>query len=732
MFEILTTEFHRTDHSGDVFEDISKVLLKPLRWGCGRTVDVILTKENPLFVLQDRINVVARGILAFLSFTLFLPLTLIGAQLLLFSVSHDVTYEIYTLTAQARMVAESRLSPLSPARPPQAPVARSAPRLLSAAPQADALMPGMLHLIREHPERAILHILTDQGVSRDLALSSLDALVQSESIIAHFAAVNSIPIPENADQQHRIIQQTQRLVIQGYNYNAITSLSMHLVSQIGDEATHRIFDNPDNFHPDVVNNRRVISIEAMAHIVARAVPRRAPARRQGSRLGVLRHEYEQLMVQVRDRLFRGELRAVRRSILFKFPRLRIVLQELEAARVETDFAQTIERALVLNELRRPNLFQGSKTENQVFEALGLDTRRLGGSKVPRRARLRVRLSAPDLFLQMLPHERAAENSAQLFLKRIGLEERLRDAGGNPALAPYLLPMIDSHARRKEQFQSLLARCSTALEMHLHAHPKLAAHPDFQREIITLYQFRISRLINRWTAENAGRMIARPAFVALLQEIEHGRAPPFEGFQPPLLRPLSPASMYRTLGTFTRIRGDGVRGALRWHETWGFPIQKDLIQGIHNDSDALGSGVCYAVSTRLALHEQRNPTLPSEALLPLVALLPEDRLNQAEYAIVRDPAPFQLTDFTALEGARQRRRGYREPEPLFIAQNARDFIEQMFARDLPARLRASNGVLVIRLFYAEGAHRCYLRIDPEHRVIHFFDPNIGLSRNFYPA
>jgi hypothetical protein len=158
-------------------------------------------------------------------------------------------------------------------------------------------------------------------------------------------------------------------------------------------------------------------------------------------------------------------------------------------------------------------------------------------------------------------------------------------------------------------------------------------------------------------------------------------------------------------------------ALEWHRRWGYPIVKDLIQGIQDTGETLGRGVCKALATRLMLFEQRMPACDTQQLLREVAILPRDRMRQARYK--QDGFDNDLRIW-----------GIERYEILFNCRSTERLFSHIQFDFLSARAERTQGVLGLILEGPNWAHAVYLRIDHERNEIHFFDPNLGMSKNFY--
>ena len=419
MFSSALIEFKRSDLSAaDGFEKTSNVFLKPFRLASGRVVEISDSQESP-FIDQEKINIIGRIALFIFSFTLWLPFTIIGCQMLLFSTTHDETLERYSHTASGYLpIQEPPARPHSPP-PPQAPP-----------PRAHLSPPSMISLIQNDRALAVVRILQEQGMSFTAALGEAESLVFSEQLSSFYSHFNPQRPPRDVHTQEAVVTHFRKHVIQAYNAKILMGLYNLFIGRMGEEITAALFANSSNFPSAVVNNERICSVADLINIIElsdRARQGRGPSP-EGS--AELRSEFDQIMVRLQSKLLSGEVCPNPRSIFTNFPRLMELVRELQRQGIDTGLPHIVGMGYILSEMRSPSLHLSSNAETHLMRALGLNIARLEERKMSRREGLQERLSREDFIYGhralMLPNERLEMNGTQLYLQRIALAKRLRN------------------------------------------------------------------------------------------------------------------------------------------------------------------------------------------------------------------------------------------------------------------------------------------------------------------
>lgn len=722
-------EFQRNDHAADGSEKTANFLLKPLRLASGRVVAITQTNDSP-FIDQAKINIIGRLFLFAFSFTLWLPCTLIGLAIHLFSGSHKEAYQAYSAIASGYMPIQDsppteESSPRTTPSPSQEPPTRTAP---SPAPLFRPFRP--FRLLLENPKQAVLRILRQQGMPLTDAIDEAESLICSEHLSLHLKPQSPL---RDIQAQKTHVNNFRTEVIKTYNDKIILGLSDYLKTPVSIEAVDAFFANESNFPPEVVSNQRICTFEDCFAIQIKLEATQSATAPSFKGPVELKREFDEIMTSLQTQLIRGEVRANPRSIFSNFPRLKTLIPQLQAHGVAIGFPQIIGMGFIFQEMARPTLHLSTNAEKYLLQALGLNVDQLEERKIDRKNRLQMRISRENFLIshrgEMLPHERQLLNGTQLFLKRTALTERLKDAEGNETLAPYLMPLIDKLEQREKQLQRLLIKCSSGLEIRMKADPFFTKKADLRARILKRYQIQLRARIKQDMDVFTKKLIEDSGMKYYLPTLDD-----FHAKIAPLLPLLKTDMTLRIIRIWTKTGESLQQICFGWHSQWGNPIEKDLVQGVRDSSECLGGGVCDAISTRLMLLEQRNPLISQDHLHSQVTLLPEDRFHHAEYILSDHSTLARRTEGPQnTRNERLLRHGIRELQPHFIAYSLAEFLEKMFSRSLPGQLKETNGVLGIYLSYNDfdDGHMCYLRIDPEHQVIRFFDPNIGMSKNFYP-
>lgn len=728
MFDPLLVKFQRPDEAADWKELVGNFLTTPLCLACGKEVEVTLGLENP-FLDQEQLSTISRITLGVLSF-LILPITLIGLFIKWTSRSHDNTYQDYLNVANhyLKLSEESDSDATSPFSGPT-------PRdpLRSASPTLPPEHRRLKHLLRAQPQAAIQNVLSRQGVEPQAARPGAELLIHTD-LAPFFAELDQCEFPADPHELGRLINRFEKTVIRTYNQLVLRSLYDNLVLQYGPDLVGEVFADATLLSPDILQHRRAAAIHDVDPVIQRAIEldRRAQAARRAAsptEVSRLTQEYQEIMAQVHARLVNRSLLPIARCVFGDFPRLRTILRQMEEQGIAHNFSKDLGNGVILHELRNPRLHLLDDTENAVLIGLGLDTTPIVTRALHLERKMARRLLRADFIPTyrdlMREDERRSFDGTAGYLQRLAIGDHLQVANGNRALAPYIPSMIDVVKQRQSQLNTLLKKCLTTIEIHLNEDPYILANPDYRARILSAAKTRIEQASVRELSNFVVNLVTHPMVTAL--SAEGTPLPPPETFAQELHRAFPLMSARRTIRLIRRwnqLGDEAKQRAMAWHAQWHYPIERGLIQGQQDESEVLGDGVCHAVSTRLLLLQQRNPRISAADLLSRVAILPVDRFTQAEYAMSRGRGRMYFFH----------RQGIEDINPLFQIDSVHNFKDQLMPH-IRAALPQTHGLVDLSYGHEGGdeswSHASHLRIDLENHVIRFFDPNIGMSKNFYP-
>ena len=179
--------------------------------------------------------------------------------------------------------------------------------------------------------------------------------------------------------------------------------------------------------------------------------------------------------------------------------------------------------------------------------------------------------------------------------------------------------------------------------------------------------------------------------------------------------------------------------VNFYNKWQDRLAVDAIQGLEDENEVLGGGVCLAKCLRVGSFEIAHPDLPIDQI-GAGEITPADRFDQARYSkALKD---LQNDDVIQLAGQLlsipeevYRKHGYSHVKFVAYAKSSptSSFVKEIseFISDLPLNpemidmLKQSNGVLHLGIF-GKGSRvmLSICRMDLERETFRFHDPNIG--------
>lgn len=186
---------------------------------------------------------------------------------------------------------------------------------------------------------------------------------------------------------------------------------------------------------------------------------------------------------------------------------------------------------------------------------------------------------------------------------------------------------------------------------------------------------------------------------------------------------------------TEFLKNSLKKQLEWYKDWGKYLSKELIQGSEDEQEIFTKGVCLAMTMRLNVMEQKNAMISNEELANNIVIKPTDRYNQAYYSMAKRSKVYEeeddiLKDFNQIHFTKSwlSRNNIKKTETLFYMQMNSFDLEWLENPEIASALRKTNGLLNIGI----SGHAILMRLDEERKIYHFFDPNVGLTKNFESA
>lgn len=161
--------------------------------------------------------------------------------------------------------------------------------------------------------------------------------------------------------------------------------------------------------------------------------------------------------------------------------------------------------------------------------------------------------------------------------------------------------------------------------------------------------------------------------------------------------------------------NSIEKSVLFYKNWGKYLKAEMIQGLENEDEVLGKGVCNAVCQRIEMVGQKNPAITPEEMAKHIEIRQIDRFRQGVHHMAIDlPKELLLKE------------GFKKDELLFhFFYNPEDGIKY---EDLKTKeLENSSGWTHIGLaFQGENTgHAIMMRLDPQQGRAWLFDPNVGL-------
>lgn len=204
------------------------------------------------------------------------------------------------------------------------------------------------------------------------------------------------------------------------------------------------------------------------------------------------------------------------------------------------------------------------------------------------------------------------------------------------------------------------------------------------------------------------------------------------------------------GKLGQLVEEELKPRIIFHEKWSGRLKGEMIQGLVKQEDFL-SGVCAAVAGRWAVNDQRFPDASVEALCAsyLLEISKTDRFLQGHVSAAFKLGVLETNSMKKGEEilekgfppALRKILGIQDTELLWDIHGAVDPLKNSYpvltAGELEefkniigknlSKLQNSHGVMVLRLDFADSAHRIYLRYDPNHEppVFRLGEPNAGI-------
>ena len=429
-------------------------------------------------------------------------------------------------------------------------------------------------------------------------------------------------------------------------------------------------------------------------------------------------EAPRLEARVKARLSRGDLLPSVKTVEQQFPE--ISANDYYRRSIPVDFL--VKQALVAQSIKNPARFALNDGERFAFQVLGLD-KELEEVKLNTYQKIATSLRNSGQFTEEKLKTQTVEKIKEE-IDRIALVEKLKLVDIPPDFAPQIRSLVQFYqemaARYEPAIQTLTEEVqggisreygSTLLGQSLkkiaHSHIRIY----FRRQYSHFVDKKAEIIIDQVDLEEKD-------FAAFLKNL--------------LREQFSGDALSKTVKEIQGKVAITLENQAKWTKKWGNPWEFEMQQGLNDEQECLVAGICWAVTSRLANMEQRQPELTHEQQKEHFAIQPSDRFYQASYKVNpkkthkdnRHFLPKQLCD----------KLGIHSVDPLFTLNKSNASELGRWTRS--DEVKNSEGVCRLSLQGGSGenrwGHAVYLRCDYKRGIFYFFDPNGGKSKSFNTA
>lgn len=373
----------------------------------------------------------------------------------------------------------------------------------------------------------------------------------------------------------------------------------------------------------------------------------------------------------------------------------------------------IKKAIVLQSIKNPHFKEDSQV-TILLEAMGLESKKNNENF---NYDLKEILNQDNFDKLTLSQVEEAVWNQQLYLK-------FKQAGGKEEDKKILLPLYKFQNEFKMKMEKEIL---STMNNFIDNDPEFQNFPVYRKYFLN----ELPELIDSAVSQ---RLPTKQAYKVLMKAIEKDPTLDVDKF----LQDLSVKWETRAKEiSNSRIESlkNSLKKQLEWYKDWGKYLSKELIQGSEDEQEIFTEGVCLAMTMRLNVMEQKNAMISNEELANNIVIKPTDRYNQAYYKMakisrVKEEENDILKNFNQIHFTKSllSRNNIKETETLFDMQMNSFDMEWLENPEIASALRKTKGLLNIGI----SGHALLMRLDEERKIYHFFDPNVGLTKNFESA
>lgn len=488
------------------------------------------------------------------------------------------------------------------------------------------------------------------------------------------------------------------------NQLELTQCYLDIKELLDQESADKIFSQWSVIGDDVRKNRRIFSKRDRSRLFEKFVE---PIRSKivSSKLSKLKKE-----------LRTGELPANPFLVHHRYGKLLSMLNDGQRAQVMV----LINRELVIKQLKRQQVYKISPLENIVYNMLKINTKSLRSAKL-------LDENIAQFLYRFLNDEDISEQTYEMLKQRLRLVQmkiRYLSVGGNPEAVELVCLLSDCLTEKHEAIEKFWQNeFEKGMELIKRENPVIAQYPMFrrliERDFNTLLHSRSKEFMTHFMKQH------RAALREFADPEKHNRESMQQDLQLFLSQQLTQDEIQKSYEQLFNYAQASIEPAIKVYQKYQQHFKKEFIQGLNDQQEDLNSGVCLAMSSRLAKQCEMQPTMQLIELFSELKILPVDRYHQASYKTKRNFDSNTNNSAFFPEAIANKPGGVGVYAQLHQLHSSTQ-LQQLNIEKLTEQLSVTNGVCLVNFETSSGfAHSTLIVIDREQGRFGFFDCNLGL-------
>ncbi len=546
----------------------------------------------------------------------------------------------------------------------------------------------------------------------------------AEEAILKFEALN-VPVSGHdvEDYAHSLIESQNRY--------ALCQLNKKLREEVGETVASTIMNDWDLIGHDIRNNSALLDEGRINEILGHAKKAQAvKADKEG---------YNAQLNTLRAKLATGEMPARTLVIQKNFPLLAELIANDAQRKKELD--TLLKEAAVKQQMRKGPLFQPSPGEKDIFERLGLPVGHIDPLKIPQSLSSKVALVLLESSPFFEESEEAFIGEVRKHIKKYAIEERIdqmtqKDSSDRSQKAKARVGQVQDLIRLRDHLNGRMRRQRRDIIKDLSQSLEEIKKCDDQQ----LKKLMTATLVS--DVYKNSRLIMSSFLDGHSSEVQDAidGDDEVESYHKKLTK-VREEYIASEKKEIPATLNDGTKSKLPkvfdWYYKWIDNIEKPFSQGFEDKNEALGQGVCFAMSLRLIAYENTHPDATDEEIANHIQIKPQDRFFQALYSATKHSklddrilSHVGLKNLRVVDQFPKKNKDFLDRKKLLqhLSQTVKD----------STKWKEINGVCSIgisggKVKESKGAkkitngwgHAIHTRIDTDRGIYRLFDPNFGL-------